>query len=1091
MHRDCKIGELDFVSQEDKQKMLSWNPDVPYSQMNCMHYLVAATTRAIPCSEAVCAWDGSLTYAQLDKLSSTAAKLLIKAGVGPGVYVPFAYEKSLWTVVATLAILKAGGAFVPLDPTHPRLRLEKTLSSIRAKIIVTSDLFASTFVGLVDRVIIISAATISTHQYSDSYDFISVTTVPTDPIFVLFTSGSTGQPKGMIHEHGAICTHAITHGEAMGYHGARVLQFAAHTFDVAIIDIFTTLIFGGVVCIPSEEDRRSNIVGVINSMKADYAILTPSFAGLIEPLQVPTLQTLAIGGEALPQDHIARWAGKVSLIQIYGPAEVGICLIMPMHPEQTLPETVGYTLRNSSCWLVDPDNPHRLAPIGAVGELVVAGPSLARGYLNDEAKTRSSFLEGLSWAQDLGLKCQRFYLTGDLLRLNTCSFDGSYDFVGRKDSQIKLRGQRIEPGEVEHFVTRIPGVATSIIARPKQGFFAGELVAIVQMRSTESNASRILDEPICLAPEQSLSIGSLRRHLSRNLPGYMIPTVCLVIVRMPFVPSLKIDRKLVENWLANMDSRPSKVAHTTIMDIQASKLDEKEVTANMLSLKVADLVAGHDHVKRQLLEHHDFRLQQAGIDSVQIISLSMYMQKQYGVKILMSILLSSKVTIRDLASFVDNRDQPLMVPKEPAAIDVLCESDCLSKELLRDIEAQGLSSCKEKDVQIQNVFLTGASGYLGSMVLQHLLARPNTRVFALVRCPTQSVGLQCIVDAAIKNGWWQDSFCSRIQVWRGDLTESNLGLEDQQLQYLQGTSNQEDQQIHAIIHNGARVHYSSDYETLKPSNVNSTLELLKITALSTITSTFVYVSGGEKPTHTTLGPSPSSTPPVLPHIPVSVNGYATSKAVSEHIVKICALHPSFQNTRLSTVKPGYIIGTATSGIANTRDFIWRLVAACVEIGAYNADEAAHWLFVADVSRVAESVVAGVFGTHASGHVERVLDGIVFADLWSMLREEFGYALEPVGYEMWMDRLRTSVTEKQEKHGLFLLLHVLERDGGRLGEEIVDGGWAEEGGEVVSSRRDGVREAVKKNVEYLIEVGFLPRRGSAEGSGERVVNEVQG
>ncbi|MCJ1404222.1 hypothetical protein MMC11_007447 [Xylographa trunciseda] len=1069
LHNESKVGDIDFVSEEDKQRMVSWNPKVPYAEMKCMHHLVAVTARAIPRSEAVCAWDGSLTYAQLDDFSAAAAKLLMQAGVGPGMFVPFAYEKSLWTVVATLGILKAGGAFVPLDPMQPRARLEETLNSLHASVVVTSDCFASTFLGLVDRVVIVSATTVSIHQHNGVHDSTSIHTKPSDPIFVLFTSGSTGRPKGIVHEHGAICTHAITHGEAMGYQGARVLQFAAHTFDVAIIDIFTTLLFGGVICIPSEEDRRSDIVGVINSMKADYAILTPSFAGLLEPSKVRTLRTLAIGGEALPEGHIERWAGDVSLIQIYGPAEVGICLIMPMHSTQTLPETVGHTLRNSSCWLVEPDNPHRLVPIGAVGELLVAGPSLARGYLNDDAKTRSSFLEDLSWAHDLELECRRFYRTGDLLKYNTGSFDGSYDFVGRKDSQIKLRGQRVEPGEVEHFTTRIPGVVASVIARPNRGCFAGELVAVVQMRSAESNASQILNGPISLASDQSLSVRSLREHLSRNLPGYMIPTACLTITRMPFVPSLKIDRRLVIEWLVNMESRPSKVVDTTMLDLKASTLDTNEVTANVLSLKVTEIVAGKDRVKRQMLENHDFGLQQAGIDSIQIISLSMFLQKRYEVKVPMHVLLSSKVTIRKLASLVDCYNQPSMTFKEPAPVDVRRESDYLSEALFRDIGAQSSNGCLIKHFQIRNIFLTGASGYLGSAILENLMARPDVLVFALVRCLTESAGLERIIDTAVKTGWWRDTFRSRIQVWVGDFTEPSLGLGSQQLQYLRGMGGQESHNIHAIIHNGARVHYSSDYETLKPPNVSSTIELLKFAALAPTISAFIFVSGGQKPNHLIPAPAASSTPSLLPLTPVPIDGYALSKAVSEHVVRTCGSHISFQNTRLCIVKPGYIIGSLASGIANTRDFIWRLVAACVEIGAYNADESAHWLFIADVSRVARSIVAAVFEPRAPGHVECVLDGLLFGELWGLLRDGFGYALEPVGYEAWIDRLRASIGERQEGHGLFPLLHVLERDGGRIGEAV----GLEPGGEV--------REVVRRNVEYLIDVGFLPRRGGvAEG-----------
>ena len=259
---ELRLCQLDVVSEHDKQMMLTWNPKEPFATMQetCMHHLVEGRAREIPGCEAVCAWDGSLTYSQLDALSSIAARRLACLGVGPGVYVPFAFEKSKWAVVASLAILKAGGAFVPLNPRDPPTRLTEILRNVNAVVVVTTETFVATFESLVKHVEVISADTIhqrpineepSSYIEANGLNSSHIKTVsPKHPIFVLFTSGSTGKPKGMIHDHAAICTHAMTHGEAMGYHGARVLQFAAHTFDVAIIDIFTTLTFGGCVCIP-------------------------------------------------------------------------------------------------------------------------------------------------------------------------------------------------------------------------------------------------------------------------------------------------------------------------------------------------------------------------------------------------------------------------------------------------------------------------------------------------------------------------------------------------------------------------------------------------------------------------------------------------------------------------------------------------------------------------------------------------------------------------------------------------------------------------------------------------------------------------
>ena len=1065
LHVELEVRQLDCVSEVDKQMMLAWNPKVLYSQMTCVHYLVEAVARGIPCSEAVCAWDGSLTYAQLDLLSSNAAQDLIRVGVGVGYYVPFAFEKTLWTVVATLAILKAGAAFVPLDPTHPKARLQEILKNIKADVIVTSSMHAATFRDVVNNVIIVSEQTVSWNSKEVAGEYGWPIVQSSDPVFVLFTSGSTGKPKGMIHEHGAICTHAIAHGKAMRYQGARTLQFAAHTFDVAIIDIYTTLIYGGCICIPSDDDRMNNLTTAINSMKANHAILTPSFANLIDPDDVPTMQILAIGGEALTRDRIQRWADKVSLIQIYGPAEVGICLIMDMNSRDTSPETIGYPLHNSSCWLVDPENPNLLVPAGAVGELVVAGPSLANSYLNDDAKTRSSFVSDLTWSNALQLKFRRFYRTGDLLRYNVDALDGSYDFVGRKDTQIKLRGQRLETGDVEHSLASIPGVAVSMVTRPEDGCFAGKLVAVVQMR--RSQPLRVGNRPITITPEQSLSVETVKEHLSKSLPAYMCPEACLEITSMPFVPSMKINRRMVDAWLTNMRTRPDQVAAAMLNDLGISPLDPSEVIANVLSAKYAELVASNDYGWLSKLRGSDFYLQKAGIDSIQIVSLSMFLKKVYAVKIPISRLLNSTMTIRDLANLVIDFDASPAAHNSHTTVDVLRESRMLREELLKDIEARRPDTRPGKDTLLRNVLLTGASGYLGLAIVQSLMMRPGIFVFALVRCTTESEGLQRMIDAARTGGWWQESYISRLHVWKGDLTEDNLGLNDKHLRRLRGIGYKDHACIHAVIHNGAKVHYHLDYQSLKAVNVTPTLQLLKTVAKAVHLSTFVYVSGGLKPCVDTR----SDYPPLHVTDTNPGNGYTQSKFVSEDVVRHCTGHASFQDKNVLTIKPGYIIGSLAAGIAKQTDFIWRLIAGCIEVQAYNHDEKARWLFIADVDSVAERVIAGVFESHQSpDNTEPILDGLLFSDLWGLLTQEFGYCLKPLPHDRWLERLHAAVAAKQESHLLYPLLQTLETEGGALGSTQIPN---------VENRR--TRDAVEKNVRHLIEVGFLPAPPQRTGS----------
>ena len=1060
----------------------------------------------MPDSEAVCSWEGSLTYLELDRLSRVAADRLQSVGVGPGQYVPFAYEKSIWAVVAMLAILKAGGAFVPLNPQDPKARLEQILLGVSAQVVVTSEGFVGLFKEIVKEVVVISKEAVQSRDLTCSdgqngnVKTVTRSACPEDPIFVLFTSGSTGTAKGMIHTHRSSCTHASSHGRAMGYDGARVLQFAAYTFDVAIFDIFTTLLFGGCICVPSEEERRNGIVNVIRSLRADHAIFTPSFAGVIDSTDVPTIKIMAVGGEALPQERIQRWAEKVRLIQIYGPAEVGICLAMEMQIG-TRPETVGCPLDNSSCWLVDPTDSDRLVPIGTVGELVIAGPSLAQGYLNDAARTARSFIAAPAWAQRMGLQYGRFYKAGDLLRYNLDALDGTFDFIGRKDAQIKLRGQRLEPGEIEYHIGHLPGVTVCMVTRPEYGCFAGELIVLVQLHDKDNPSSRVRDEPLCLAPVQSLRVDVVRQHLERLLPGYMIPSACLVVKCMPFVPSLKVDRRRVDKWLEEMQTRPTEITQSLL-----DPLDCSEKTALSLSTKISEYVALKDRKHHLRLQGHDFRLQDVGIDSIQIISLSLFLQREYAVRVPMKILLSSRLTIRDLSRLIDTPSSPRVngstrhSPQELTHLDIHEEAALLSQTLFDQIRPQPQNISLEPRTPIRNVLVTGATGYLGTAILHRLLAYPNVHVYALVRCSDTVSGFQRLRDAITTQGWWQEPYATRIHVWKGDITQPNLGLGEQEQRQILGHSVRPADAIHALIHSAARVHYSSGYDALKSVNITATLSALQLAAQAALLRTFVFVSGGVSPLYGSSSKTPSSSSSASsPSSSTASNdaqlreasGYTQTKLVAEAIVERCrhsAIFAAHKSIRI--VKPGYIIGSTSNGIANTNDFIWRLVAGCVEIGAYNDDDAARWLYVADVDTVAGDVVDGIVdgddgaregrnGVVGGGRIGeeersrdaviRVTDGLRLSSLWHILVSVHGYRLTPLPQEEWLMRLRSRIFQVGESHLLFPLLHILERDGGSVGED-------DAGPRMTEARSAKVAKAVSKNVEYLVKVGFLPKPG---------------
>lgn len=436
-----KVSDIQQISNADTQQILEWNNGYGTLEKSqtLVHALFEQRQQSQPDSPAICSWDGKLSYKELDEHSSRlATHLQADYGVGPESLVTICFEKSLWAVVAMLSVLKAGGACVPTDPKHPTGRLKTILQCLgrnSANLILTSAAHEDRLRTTGCRVLAMDAP---------QFDILPKTVglrntiaTPSSSAFVVFTSGSTGTPKGIVVEHSALCSSLLAHGSyiKLGTH-SRVLQFAAYTFDISIGDMFATLVHGGCVCIPSEHDRMNNLSGAIQSLEANHVSLTTTVASYLQPKDVPSLKVLIVAGEAMTKTVIERWAGHVTLINMYGPAECTIYCIgkFGINREDdctNIGRGVGATV-----WIANDQDYDSLTPIGAVGEILIEGPILARGYLDNEAQTRAAFIENPVWAEPQSISSpRRFYRTGDLGFYNP---DGSIGFFGRNDRQIKV-----------------------------------------------------------------------------------------------------------------------------------------------------------------------------------------------------------------------------------------------------------------------------------------------------------------------------------------------------------------------------------------------------------------------------------------------------------------------------------------------------------------------------------------------------------------------------------------------------------------------------------------------------------------------------
>jgi amino acid adenylation domain-containing protein len=483
-----------------------------------------------------------------------------------------------------LAVLKAGGAFVPLDPDHPASRHEDIFRQTAATVVLTSPRYSTLWESSARNIVTVDD--VSTKMLSGQILTRSKTTEPSNAAYVIFTSGSTGQPKGVVLEHRAVSTSCLGHGKALRFTSqTRALQFASYTFDACITEIVTTLVFGGCVCVPSEDDRRDGLASVIDSLRVNWALLTPSVARLLNPRVVPTLKVLVIGGEQVLSSDWETWASSVETVNAYGPAECCVCCTVYKGVQGFKSGAIGKSVASAS-WVVVSDNHNQLAPLGSIGELLVEGPLLARGYLNDAEKTSAAFISDPDWLLEGGAgypgRHGRLYKTGDLVRYDT---DGNLVYVGRKDSQVKVRGQRVELGEVEHHLRacmpEAKRVAVEVILPTGEGANA-TLAAFLQLGDGPQGTPSTNGPDSTELLAQVLFPRDVEEKMLGRLPGHMVPTVYFGVAELPMTSSGKTDKKRLREIGASFSAQQLAELRTASEGAKRAPSTEAERTMQQL-----------------------------------------------------------------------------------------------------------------------------------------------------------------------------------------------------------------------------------------------------------------------------------------------------------------------------------------------------------------------------------------------------------------------------------------------------------------------------------------------------------------------------
>ncbi|MDS0140063.1 MULTISPECIES: non-ribosomal peptide synthase/polyketide synthase [unclassified Amycolatopsis] len=447
---DRPLARLPLIGAAERELVVeAWNDTAVPVEPVALPALISAGARRTPDAPAVIGGE-SLTYAELEERASRLASVLAGYGIGPERIVALALPRSVEIVVAQLAVWKAGGAFVPVDPTYPIERITFMLADARPALVLTLDGLAP---PVPDGVPVLSLDDPAAFAGEPAE---AVPVRPEHPAYVIYTSGSTGRPKGVVVTHAGLASFAAAEAEHLRVAvGDRVLAYSSPSFDASILELCLALPSGAaLVVVPPEPLLGEPLAEFLAAHRITHTLIPPAALDTVPATDLPHLRTLVVGGDACPAELVDRWSPGRRMINAYGPTESTIVATWSEPLVPGTPPPIGRPIPNTRVYVLDAAL--EPVPIGVAGELYVAGPSLARGYLDRPGLTADRFT-----ANPFAAPGERMYRTGDVVRWTAA---GHLEFTGRADDQVKVRGFRIELGEVEAALTRHPGVAAAVAA---------------------------------------------------------------------------------------------------------------------------------------------------------------------------------------------------------------------------------------------------------------------------------------------------------------------------------------------------------------------------------------------------------------------------------------------------------------------------------------------------------------------------------------------------------------------------------------------------------------------------------------------------
>ncbi|MGO4964300.1 MULTISPECIES: bacitracin non-ribosomal peptide synthetase BacC [Bacillus] len=601
-----KIAEIDMLAEEERKTLLyEFNrTNADYPRNKTIHQLFEEQAERTPGHTAVVFEKEKLSYKALNERSNQLAGLLREKGVKPDMIVGVMAERSVEMIVGMLAVLKAGGAYLPIDPEYPEDRIRYMIEDSGISILLKKA----------DKQIDVDLTCIDMNEKGLTKDKatenLEHTSGSSDMAYVIYTSGSTGKPKGVMVNHQSIVNTLYWRKQSYGYSTAdATLQVPSFSFDSSVEDIFTTLISGAkLVLIRDLRMNPREIIGVLRTHKATNLLAVPSFyLSLLDTIEQPLedLRFITVAGEGFNESLIRQHFEKlpnVKLFNEYGPTENSVCSTRGELQKDDEKVVIGRPISNHKAYILNHNQ--QLLPLGTPGELCLSGEGLARGYLNRPDLTLGKFVPNPF------VPGENMYRTGDLARFLP---DGQIEYLGRIDHQVKIRGFRIELSEIENQLLKIEGIdAAAVMAREDQA--GGKYLCAY------------------IVADKTAGVADVRKCLLKELPDYMVPSYFVKLDQLPLTANGKIDRKALPE--------PSGTISEATYEAPRNRTEEKLVS-------IWEDVLGIENIG---ISHNFFEL---GGHSLKAAALTAKLHKEMKIEVPLRQIFETP-TIKDIGDFIES-----------------------------------------------------------------------------------------------------------------------------------------------------------------------------------------------------------------------------------------------------------------------------------------------------------------------------------------------------------------------------------------------------------------------------------------------------